>query len=584
MKKNITINLCGRLFQIDEDAYEVLQKYIESLRSYFGRQEGGDEIADDIEARIAELFDELRQQGVEAITIDHVKDIITRIGKPEQLAGGGDDDNPNDNVNSGHKYDSFHSAAEGIREEVRSRTAGKKLYRNPKDKMLAGVLSGLAAYTNTDPAVWRLATVLLFLFYGFGLLVYIVLAIILPEARTPEQLLQMEGRDVTPQNLADVVVDKDKPYEERPSVLRNLLSILLKIFVGIFVGIAVICGLALLVCLLLVVISMVIVFTVPAATRMSLPFDIGYLNLPELFAVHPWIVIAFIASLLLVFFIPLYAIGHMLLSKSGKTQPMGTGQRIVWIVLWIAALCCMIPSFIWINEKASEHYQAEYAKNHAYQGVLMSDEDKDFLRQGGWKLLKHDNCAHYTYSGDYYNGDTSVRYLDAWDENCMEVFQAERKEAVEPGIYKLSCIARAEGPGPCIYAIGDDKQLVQIPVYGDKGGELAAQIRKLQSDSLSATTDTPSGKRVTHRVQMNVMGIKFEVNHDDELKINDEVVDQYRVKQGMGWSVVTIDNIVVKGDSIAYGVSTDKSFTGRPCQAKWFSATDFKLTRTGDLP
>ncbi|MBR7017398.1 MAG: PspC domain-containing protein [Prevotella sp.] len=584
MKKNITINLCGRLFQIDEDAYEVLQKYIESLRSYFGRQEGGDEIADDIEARIAELFDELRQQGVEAITIDHVKDIITRIGKPEQLAGGGDDDNPNDNVNSGHKYDSFHSAAEGIREEVRSRTAGKKLYRNPKDKMLAGVLSGLAAYTNTDPAVWRLATVLLFLFYGFGLLVYIVLAIILPEARTPEQLLQMEGRDVTPQNLADVVVDKDKPYEERPSVLRNLLSILLKIFVGIFVGIAVICGLALLVCLLLVVISMVIVFTVPAATRMSLPFDIGYLNLPELFAVHPWIVIAFIASLLLVFFIPLYAIGHMLLSKSGKTQPMGTGQRIVWIVLWIAALCCMIPSFIWINEKASEHYQAEYAKNHAYQGVLMSDEDKDFLRQGGWKLLKHDNCAHYTYSGDYYNGDTSVRYLDAWDENCMEVFQAERKEAVEPGIYKLSCIARAEGPGPCIYAIGDDKQLVQIPVYGDKGGELAAQIRQLQSDSLSATTDTPSGKRVTHRVQMNVMGIKFEVNHDDELKINDEVVDQYRVKQGMGWSVVTIDNIVVKGDSIAYGVSTDKSFTGRPCQAKWFSATDFKLTRTGDLP
>ncbi len=583
MKKNITINLCGRLFQIDEDAYEVLQKYIESLRSYFGRQEGGDEIADDIEARIAELFDELRQQGVEAITIDHVKDIITRIGKPEQLAGGGDDDNPNDNVNSGHKYDSFHSAAEGIREEVRSRTAGKKLYRNPKDKMLAGVLSGLAAYTNTDPAVWRLATVLLFLFYGFGLLVYIVLAIILPEARTPEQLLQMEGRDVTPQNLADVVVDKDKPYEERPSVLRNLLSILLKIFVGIFVGIAVICGLALLVCLLLVVISMVIVFTVPAATRMSLPFDIGYLNLPELFAVHPWIVIAFIASLLLVFFIPLYAIGHMLLSKSGKTQPMGTGQRIVWIVLWIAALCCMIPSFIWINEKASEHYQAEYAKNHAYQGVLMSDEDKDFLRQGGWKLLKHDNCAHYTYSGDYYNGDTSVRYLDAWDENCKEVFQAERKEAVEPGIYKLSCIARAEGPGPCIYAIGDDKHLMQIPVYGDKGGELAAQIRQLQSDSLSAT-DTPSGKHVTHRVQMNVMGIKFEVNHDDELKINDEVVDQYRVKQGMGWSVVTIDNIVVKGDSIAYGVSTDKSFTGRPCQAKWFSATDFKLTRTGDLP
>ncbi len=70
MKKNITINLCGRLFQIDEDAYEMLQHYTDSLRSYFGKQEGGEEIADDIEARIAELLDELKQQGNEAVTID----------------------------------------------------------------------------------------------------------------------------------------------------------------------------------------------------------------------------------------------------------------------------------------------------------------------------------------------------------------------------------------------------------------------------------------------------------------------------------------------------------------------------------
>ena len=77
MKKNITINLCGRLFQIDEDAYELLQQYIESLRQSFGHEEGGEEIVNDIEARIAELFSELNQQGIEAITIEHVKDIIT---------------------------------------------------------------------------------------------------------------------------------------------------------------------------------------------------------------------------------------------------------------------------------------------------------------------------------------------------------------------------------------------------------------------------------------------------------------------------------------------------------------------------
>ena len=72
MKKNITINLCGRLFNIDEDAYEMLSTYEQSLRNYFRSREGGEEIADDIEARIAELMDELKAQGTEAITIEHV--------------------------------------------------------------------------------------------------------------------------------------------------------------------------------------------------------------------------------------------------------------------------------------------------------------------------------------------------------------------------------------------------------------------------------------------------------------------------------------------------------------------------------
>ena len=138
MKKNITINLCGRLFQIDEDAYELLQQYIESLRQSFGREEGGEEIVNDIEARIAELFAELKQQGIEAITIEHVKDIITRIGKPEELKG---EEETNDSENGGHKYDSFQTAAQGIKDSFRARTAGKRLYRNPNDKMVAGVLS-----------------------------------------------------------------------------------------------------------------------------------------------------------------------------------------------------------------------------------------------------------------------------------------------------------------------------------------------------------------------------------------------------------------------------------------------------------
>ena len=614
MKKNITINLCGRLFQIDEDAYELLQQYIESLHQSFGKQEGGEEIADDIEARIAELFDELRQQGIEAITIEHVKDIITRIGKPEELA----DDSPNDNANAnpngngGHRYDSFRSAAQGIRDNVRARTAGKRLYRNPNDKMLAGVLSGIATYTGSEVTWWRLGYALLLigsnifafplfrlfhlggLFFHFDLamvLLYIVLAIAMPMPKTPKQKLEMEGKDVTPQNLADVVVEEKKPAQSRRGCVGSFFSVLMSIVIAFFVGISAICGLALLVCLLLIIVSIVIVFTVPAAIELSLPFNIETMNLPELINIHPWVVVAFIVGLLLALIIPVYAIGHMLFSRAGKVQPMGIGQRIAWIVLWIAALCSLIPAFIWIEQQESERYQARLRQELAYQGVVMNPQDSRFLRQGGWDLIKGENCAHYTSSGEYYNDNRHVRYLDAYNENCEEVYQVEHREKVEPGIYRLDCIARAEGPGAFIYAKAGEKRrkgpyrggvrdrdpkdkpmLQQIPVYGNKGGELIKQLQQGLADIQK--NDTSETRDITfNRVNLNINGMEFDIQEQTKYLV-----------EGRGWSVVSIDNIEVTDYTIAYGVSTDQTFTGQPCRAQWFSATDFKLTRTGDLP
>ena len=536
MKKNITINLCGRLFQIDEDAYELLQQYIESLRQSFGREEGGEEIVNDIEARIAELFAELKQQGIEAITIEHVKDIITRIGKPEELKG---EEETNDSENGGHKYDSFQTAAQGIKDSFRARTAGKRLYRNPNDKMVAGVLSGIAAYTGSDVTWWRIGYAMLilasnFLFPLFGIwfsfgfflhvniafiIFYFVLAIAIPVADTPRQVLEMEGKEVTPQSLADVVVEDNQPTQPRRGCLGSVFSVIFSILAAFFVAIAAIVGVVLLVCLLLIIVSLVVVFTVPSV-RMTLPFDIDDLNLSELISVHPWIVIVFIVGLVLTLAIPLYAIAHMLFSKAGKVQPMGIGQRVLWIVIWLASLCSMIPALVWIQEQEREHYTAEITKKYEYQGVMMSHEDKKFLRRGDWNLIKAENCDHYSYSG-YYEGNPNLRFLDVFNENCEEVFQAERKEAVEPGVYYLEFSVRTEGPGPCVYVIGDSVMLKSIPV-----------------------SEVP----------------------------------------GMGWVRTVIENIVVSGDSIAYGVSSDEAFTGQPCQAQWFSATDFKLTRTGDLP
>ena len=521
MKKNITINLCGRLFQIDEDAYELLQQYINSLRSSFGKQDGGDEIVDDIEARIAELFDELRQQGIEAITIEHVKEIITRIGKPEELAG----EEGEKAQNNDHKYESFQTAAQGIYENVRSRTAGKKLYRNPKDKMLAGVMSGLAVYTNTDPIIWRLLIVLFTLCYGVGIFAYIILALIIPEAKTPEQILQMEGKHVTPQNLADMMVENEEQPIQRPSLIRMLFTLLMKIVIGFTVALLVVLCLTLSISFLFALIATVSAFILPLNSTM--PFSLETMGLAGVWINNPKVLAIFIGVLFLALLIPIYAIIHMVLSLTGKIRPMGIVQRIVWIVLWIAAICTAIPLGFTITEYRDKYYQEHYIREDiaTYQDIDMSEEDADFLRRGSWDIIKADYCDHYTWCGNDYLGNPNVRFLDTFNEKCEEVFQAERKEKVEPGIYELSCFGRAEGPGAFVYAIGNEKMLQSIPVNEGTVGNI-----------------------------------------------------------GDGWNRIIIEKITVTGDSIVYGVSCDKAFTGEPCRAKWFSAMDFKLTRVEDAP
>lgn len=227
MKKNITINLCGRLFAIDEDAYEMLSTYEQSLRNYFRTRDGGEEIAEDIEARIAELLDELKRQGIEAVTVEHVTEIIHRIGKPEEMESLSPDPDP---VKEGSDQTSDSEQSPQPQKEGDGVEASKRLYRNPDDKKVMGVLSGFAAYFGGDVLWWRLgfaAAVLLsfagssynflwFLphqslyfhiyFYGIALIIgYVLLAILMPVAETPEDRLRMRGKEVNPQNLAEEI-------------------------------------------------------------------------------------------------------------------------------------------------------------------------------------------------------------------------------------------------------------------------------------------------------------------------------------------------------------------------------------------
>ena len=86
MKKNITINMFGQLSAIDEEAFELLNRYLDSRKRYFSDKEGGEEIADDIEHRVAELLWQQKEEGTMAISIEVIKEIIGKIGNPTEIA------------------------------------------------------------------------------------------------------------------------------------------------------------------------------------------------------------------------------------------------------------------------------------------------------------------------------------------------------------------------------------------------------------------------------------------------------------------------------------------------------------------
>ncbi|MEL0241427.1 MAG: PspC domain-containing protein, partial [Flavobacteriaceae bacterium] len=155
MKKTININLAGFVFYIDEDAYETLQKYLNNIRTYLGNTEGREEIIDDIESRIAELFSEKQKQ---VITLIEVNEVIEVMGQPED-----------------------YMSEEEPEEKMASQQSNKRLYRDPDSTVLGGVCSGVGHYLNID-AVWIRLIFLAMVWSGVSILFYFILWAIIPKA------------------------------------------------------------------------------------------------------------------------------------------------------------------------------------------------------------------------------------------------------------------------------------------------------------------------------------------------------------------------------------------------------------------
>ena len=188
MNKTIQINLAGRSLQIDENAFSTLQDYLERVQSSLKDQEGSEEIFQDVEARMAELFEEKLTNGRQVISIDDVTAVIKIMGSPEEYRIGSD------------------TSDEQEGETIRPK---KRIFRDPDNRIIGGVAGGLGAYFGLDPILFR-AVFLILLWTGSGVIAYLILMLVIPRAKTTAQRLQMRGEAVNLSNIERSVSDELK--------------------------------------------------------------------------------------------------------------------------------------------------------------------------------------------------------------------------------------------------------------------------------------------------------------------------------------------------------------------------------------
>ncbi len=211
MKKTLTVNLNGIVFHIDEDAYQMLNKYIEDLGRHFARDEK-EEILKDIEVRIAELFTEKLVQRT-VVEVQDVQEVIEKLGQPNEF----DDE-------SG---ESAEQPREAQPESCTQRKKHRKLYRDTANRKLGGVAAGVAAYMDWNVTLVRILFLLLLLFsMGWVTFIYILMWVVIPEADSVAKRLEMQGVEPNVDNISSYLANTETPVRRGPSALVNILKVI----------------------------------------------------------------------------------------------------------------------------------------------------------------------------------------------------------------------------------------------------------------------------------------------------------------------------------------------------------------------
>ncbi len=220
MQRILQINIAGRILPIEEDAYTILKEYINTLDRQFKGEEGR-EIIEDIENRIAELFTIRLQGGSPAIDRQDVQKVIDTLGTASDL---------HDAAGTSNNSRQYNTYSGSNRYQGRPYTGQReRLLRDPFDKVIGGVCSGIAHYFDIDPVIVRLVMVVLFLTAGIGLLAYVIAWAVIPAARSREELFNMTNggaatfHDIS-RNVENELQDLKKRGEQMSRELRDFFS------------------------------------------------------------------------------------------------------------------------------------------------------------------------------------------------------------------------------------------------------------------------------------------------------------------------------------------------------------------------
>lgn len=429
MKNNIRVNISGVIFNIDEDAHQILKNYLDRLRKQFGKGESTDEIISDIEIRIAEMF--IERTGSQDVAIDKeaVLSVIEIMGEPSEIYGEEDD-------NGSEERNSYYSSS--------TTNTKRRLYRDSDNKIVGGVAGGLGVYFDIDPFWIRLAFVLLTV-SGMSVLVYIVLWIVIPMALTTAQKLEMRGEEVTIDNIRRTIREeyediadsfntmRDRHFRKKKgelTIFEKLAHVIVRIITGFFKVIGTFIGLVFAFVALVIILALLPSFFGASVMMFNYIPGVDLSSLPDALSIFTGSMyeVRFVtAAIAMVIFVPLIALVYQGIKLIFGIRFEHKIIGVTLFTIWLTGVILLSFSTI----KFANQYHREAEVSHFIDlGEVSSDvlyiEIDNINKSINFPIINSMNgkflfCA--TDSMYYANPNIKTRIIEADEEYSIEIIR-----------------------------------------------------------------------------------------------------------------------------------------------------------------